>query len=173
LKLTAPLEGRRVLVREHVESDLEAFHAWRGDRGVMQFLSWSSRSLEESRASLAEAIAEQSRPDRTRYYFAVVRRDGGAIAGDVGLDLRGMEEAGLGWFLLPEHQGLGLATEAARLLIRFGFETLGLRALVASCDAENRRSEHVMQQCGMSQVGDAPRCSRAGRRLFYRLEEDF
>jgi RimJ/RimL family protein N-acetyltransferase len=169
LRLDAPLVGRRVSLREHVESDLDAYHAWRGDRAVMRFLSWRSRSREESRASLAAAIAEQSRTARTKYYLAALRLADGGIAGDVGLDLREDGEAGIGWFLLPGFQGQGIATEAAGLLIRFAFERLGLRAVVASCDSANRASARVLQKLGMTKVAEHPRASRTGTRLHYRL----
>ena len=170
MRLDAPLFGRRVSLREHVESDLDAYHAWRGDRAVMRFLSWRSRSREQSRASLADAIAEQSRADRTKCFLAVERLADGAIAGDVGLDLREDGEVGIGWFLLPGFQGEGIATEAAGLLIRFAFERLGFRAVVASCDSENRASSRVMRKLGMTKVTEHPRESRTATRLHYRLE---
>jgi len=170
LRLAAPLVGPRVSLREHVESDLDAYHAWRGDPAVMRFLPWRSRSRDDSRVSLAEAIAEQASPGRTKYFLAVERLKGGVIAGDVGFDLRENGEAGLGWFLPPAFQGQGLATEAAKLLIGFAFEHLRLRAVIASCDSANHASERVMQKCGMTPIARTPRTSRSGIRLHYRLE---
>lgn len=162
--------GSRVRLREHVESDLDAYHAWRGDPESMRFLSWRSRSREESHASLAEAIREQSNPSRTKYFLAVEWSADGTIAGDVGLEVRERGEASLGWFLLPEFQGRGLATEAAGLLIAFASAALGLEKVVASCDASHTASERVMQKCGMTLAATAPRVSRPGTRLHYHLD---
>ncbi|MCZ6463460.1 MAG: GNAT family N-acetyltransferase [Proteobacteria bacterium] len=60
------LVGPRVRLREHTPEDLDAMHAWLGDREVMRFLSWGTSSLDETRAHLAECIAEQARPRAER-----------------------------------------------------------------------------------------------------------
>lgn len=169
MKLESPLACPRVRLREHVASDLDAYHAWRGDPEVMRFLSWRSRSREESRASLAEAIREQSNPGRTKYFLAIEAAADAEIAGDVGLELAEDGAAGLGWFLRPEFQDRGLATEAAVRLISFASEILGVGEIVASCDAMNTPSERVMQKCGMTLARRAPRASRPGTRLHYHL----
>ena len=49
----------------------------------------------------------------------------------------------------PDHWSKGLATEAARAMIGFGFERLGLEYVVASTDAPNIASIRVMDRAGM------------------------
>ena len=46
--------------------------------------------------------------------------------------------------------GRGLATEAARAMIRYGFETCGLPRVVASADAPNIASLRVMEKAGLA-----------------------
>ena len=170
MRLGAALVGPRVRVREHTPADLDAFHAWRGDPVAMRYLPWRSRSRAESRAALADAIAQQRLSERARYFFAVDLAGTGDRIGDVGFDLRPDGEAGFGWFLRPEWWGRGLATEAARLTIDFAFARVGVAAVVASCDARNRASERVMQKCGLVRVGASPRRDEATARLHYRRE---
>src|SRR3954447_15363850 len=55
----------------------------------------------------------------------------------------------VGWRLAPARWGRGLATEAARASIAFGFERLGLRSIVAVVDARNERSLRVTEKLGM------------------------
>ena len=50
----------------------------------------------------------------------------------------------------PGHWSRGFATEAARAMIRFGFEQTGLDFVIASADAPNSASLEVMQRVGMS-----------------------
>jgi RimJ/RimL family protein N-acetyltransferase len=58
-------------------------------------------------------------------------------------------EAELGWLIAPEHQGQGLATEAARALVDLCFGVLGVRRVVASTFEANRASWRVMEKAGM------------------------
>ncbi|MFC0191133.1 GNAT family N-acetyltransferase [Aureimonas pseudogalii] len=59
----------------------------------------------------------------------------------------------IGWRLLPEAHGVGLATEGARACLRHAFERLDLPELVSYCVVENRASEAVMRRIGMRLAG--------------------
>lgn len=59
----------------------------------------------------------------------------------------------IGWITNPEFQNHGYATEAARAVIKFGFEKLGLVIIYATCDARNGASMKVMEKIGMKRVG--------------------
>ena len=51
--------------------------------------------------------------------------------------------------LLPAYWSKGFATEAARAMIRFGFERLGFERIVASVDAPNAASIRVLEKAGL------------------------
>jgi RimJ/RimL family protein N-acetyltransferase len=55
----------------------------------------------------------------------------------------------IGWRLSPEHWGRGFATEAARAVLAFGFETLALDEIVSFTTAGNLPSRRVMEKIGM------------------------
>ena len=55
----------------------------------------------------------------------------------------------VGWRLSFEHWGHGYATEAARLALGYGFETVALQEVVSYTSATNRRSRAVMERLGM------------------------
>lgn len=55
----------------------------------------------------------------------------------------------IGWRLARPFWGQGLATEAARLALRVGFELLGQSEIVAFTALRNARSRAVMQRLGM------------------------
>jgi len=52
--------------------------------------------------------------------------------------------------LEPVYWGRGLATEAARAMIQYGFEQLSFDSIVGSTDAANTRSAPVMDRAGMT-----------------------
>lgn len=55
----------------------------------------------------------------------------------------------IAWRLKRSAWGKGYASEAAREVLRFGFETLGLREIVSYTARINRRSWQVMERIGM------------------------
>jgi RimJ/RimL family protein N-acetyltransferase len=58
-------------------------------------------------------------------------------------------EIEIGWRLRPAFWGRGYATEAARAVLRHGFDQLGLDAVVAEIDADNAASITVAERIGM------------------------
>jgi RimJ/RimL family protein N-acetyltransferase len=59
----------------------------------------------------------------------------------------------VGWRLSPAWWGRGLATEAARASMDFGFERLGLRSIVSIIDEGNLASLRVAEKLGMRPGG--------------------
>jgi len=59
----------------------------------------------------------------------------------------------IGWRLKPTKWRQGYATEAARAMMEFVFESTNLDSLAALCHQENKKSENVMRRLGMSYVG--------------------
>lgn len=76
-------------------------------------------------------------------------------------------QAELGWVLDPAHTGHGYATEAVRELIRYCFEDLGVRRIVANCFLNNDASWRLMERVGMRREAHAVRESlhRSGQWL--------
>ncbi|WP_316787572.1 GNAT family N-acetyltransferase [Thermoleptolyngbya oregonensis] len=70
-------------------------------------------------------------------------------------DLDSTPEIEVGYVLDCPFWGRGLATEAARASLQFGFDTLGLERIVAIARPENHASQRVMQKLGMTYEKDA------------------
>jgi ribosomal-protein-alanine N-acetyltransferase len=151
------LVGDRIILRDQVVDDLDAIHQWLADPETSRFLSWATRTKEETLLHLAEGICEQLKEDRQKYYLTMVLKDEGTVIGDAGIEVKkrgpGGGEGEIGYFLIKRYWGRGYATEAARLVIDYGFSQLGLHRITASCLAANAASERVMQKCGMVKEG--------------------
>jgi len=77
--------------------------------------------------------------------------DDGQFVGRGGLKyvhIGGNEEIELGYSLLPEYWGQGLATEVARACLSIGLDQLGLDNIVCFTLTTNHASERVMQKVG-------------------------
>jgi RimJ/RimL family protein N-acetyltransferase len=77
----------------------------------------------------------------------------GELVGDVILFWHSKEHRGgeIGYVFNPDFAGHGYATEAARAVLRLGFEDLGLHRIVARLDERNEASARVARRLGMRQ----------------------
>ena len=83
--------------------------------------------------------------------------------------------AEVGWRLLPQWWGLGLATEGARASIAHGFDVVGLPEILSFTVVTNARSRAVMERIGMRLAGefDHPRAEPEAhwkRHALYRMK---
>jgi RimJ/RimL family protein N-acetyltransferase len=74
----------------------------------------------------------------------------GTFAGDIGFWYLspGLREGMIGYSLLPEFRGRGLATRAVNLIARWTFDQVGVARLVAGTAPENEGSQRVLQRAG-------------------------
>ena len=129
---------------------LESTHAYASDGENTKYMMFlPNETLEETRQFLEASAREWRKPHPEYYEFAVLLND--AHIGGVNLYFDTAPDIGeLGWVLLPEHQGRGYATEAARAIMDFARNALGIRRFIAHCDAENAASQAVMRKLGMT-----------------------
>ncbi len=79
-----------------------------------------------------------------------------AFAGRGGLRhyrIEGDDVVELGYSVVADRWGIGLATEIARASLGFGFSQLGLARIHAFALAGNAASVRVLQKCGFTHVG--------------------
>src|SRR5690606_24018381 len=102
---------------------------------------------------LAERVASQTRiaAEGDKLVLAVERLDTGVLVGDVNLVWTNREhrQGEIGFVLHPAHHGRGFAREAGAVMLRLGFDELGLHRIVARCDGRNVASTRVMEKLGM------------------------
>jgi RimJ/RimL family protein N-acetyltransferase len=61
--------------------------------------------------------------------------------------------ANLGYWVHPDHQGQGYATEAVRLIVSYGFDELRLHRISATITAPNTASKQVVEKLGFVHEG--------------------
>jgi RimJ/RimL family protein N-acetyltransferase len=59
-------------------------------------------------------------------------------------------EIGLYYAISPAYQGRGFASEAARVILDYGFGELGLKRIIATTTYDNLASQAVMRKLGMN-----------------------
>ncbi|GKS95909.1 GNAT family N-acetyltransferase [Acidovorax sp. SUPP2825] len=138
----------RLRLRPWTAADRAPFAAMNADPAVMaHFSAPLARDASDAMADRIEALIAQ----RGWGFWAAdcLQGDSGPrFMGFVGLHTPSAELP-IGWRLARPFWGQGLASEAARLALRAGFEDLGLAEIVSFTTLGNQRSRAVMQRLGM------------------------
>jgi len=153
------LETKRLVIRDHRPDDIESVNGLLSDPEAMYFLpDLKTDSLGHSQENLDAALCEIGLDSRTRFFFCIESKEGSRYIGEIGftvrLDTPHGKVVNLGYFIRPEFWGAGIATEAAREVIRFAFEDLNVVKIETGCIKDNRASERVMQKTGMIKEAD-------------------
>lgn len=152
LRPTYPLETERLVLRPYADDDLTALHDIERRDGTARYLYNEPLDLDATRALLERRAAMTAiDDDHDDLALVAVLKVSGARVGHVMLQRTSREhrQGEIGYVLHPDHQGHGYATEAASLLLRLGFEELGLHRIVGRLDARNQASAKVLERLGM------------------------
>jgi RimJ/RimL family protein N-acetyltransferase len=146
--------------------DVELLHRMWTDTAVRRFL-WDDRVIDRGEAA---AVVEASMDSFRRHGFGMwVVHAADAPVGFCGLRHFGepSDDVEVLYGLLPAHWGRGLATEAARAVLRTGFAR-GLSRMLAGADPPNVASIDVMERLGMR--FDATRVIGGREAVYYAVD---
>ena len=154
LKDLPTLETERLILRKMTLEDVEAIFAYASDPEVSRYTLWEThRSIEDSRAFLEFEVSKREsggEPD-----WGIVYKGDHRFVGTCGIISWEPHHARaeIGYALSREYWGRNLMFEAARAIIRFGFERMSVNRIEARCIAENAASVRVMEKAGMTHEG--------------------
>ena len=144
---------RLVLRRWDLDADLDPFAAMCADPEVMRYIGDGST---QTRAQCADRLFafEAVWRERGMGLFATELTTAGEMIGFAGLAIPDflpeiMPSVEIGWRLARAHWGQGYATEAARAVLEYGFERVGLDRIVSVHAVGNEASANVMRKIGM------------------------
>ncbi len=138
------IRTERLLLRPFREEDWQGVLAYMSDPAVTTFLEEGLLDEAGSRSFVAHNLGDSAQA------LAVTHRKSGELIGHLVFHpWFGPRTQEIGWVLGRPHQGKGYATEAARALLVYGFETLDLHRVIATCQPENVASWRVMEKLGM------------------------
>jgi RimJ/RimL family protein N-acetyltransferase len=145
------LEAERLLMRRLVPSDLDDLYALYRDSDIRRYFPEGTLNLEETREELE--WFRNGHPDHPELgLWATIHEPTGAFVGRCGLlpwTIDGVDEVEIAYLIAKPYQRQGLGAEAARALVRHGFETLGLKRLIALIDPENKPSIRTAMRVGL------------------------
>lgn len=154
LRPAYPIETARLTLRPFRPDDLDDLYAYQSRPEVVRYLYWDARDRVQVQKYLNGKLGLTALEEEgDGLVLAVVWREVGRMVGQVSLEWLSREhrQGEIGFILNPEYQGRGLATEAAEVMLRLGFDGLGLHRIVGRCDARNLASAALMERLGMRQ----------------------
>ncbi|WP_246188218.1 GNAT family N-acetyltransferase [Paenibacillus tengchongensis] len=149
-----PLQGPRLKLRELLPEDAEAlFKIWT-DPLVAPWLDAPPLTSEGETLQLIGQLRQMSQDEESLRWS--ITGPEGTVIGSCGYNfwqLPGAYRGELGCELAPSCWGQGYMHEALRLVMDFGFGTMGLNRIEALCHPDNLRAEQLFGSLGFRQEG--------------------
>lgn len=144
------IETQYLVLRPFLPDDADTYFTQiLGDAAVMKTLSTRQPVPYDS---MADILARRQRHwDEFGYgMFAVTIKENGILIGHCGLFfMPDVQETEIAYAIGKSYWGFGLGTEAARAVLRFGFETVQLARIIAVAFPDNTASLRVMEKIGL------------------------
>ena len=143
------LETERLILRKWTDADAESLFEYAKDPDVGPIAGWPPhQSVEESLSIIRNVLGGDE-------CYAICEKENGKAIGTIELKLNGHtdmterdDECELGYWLGKPFWGRGYMPEAAKELIRHGFEDLHMRAIWCGYYDGNQKSKRVQEKVG-------------------------
>jgi [ribosomal protein S5]-alanine N-acetyltransferase len=145
------IETPRLILRELAESDAERLFEIYREPGLLEYFSVGPpETVEDARAAIRRHLLRYE--EWGFGLWATVLRESDELIGRCGLILQNLDwgkEMEVAYIISRAQWGRGLASEAARAIRDYGFQTLKQERLISLVHVDNERSKHVARAIGM------------------------
>lgn len=141
------LESERLLLRQITDDDVNEVFEMRSNPDVMKFVPRPLVTTKEE--ALAHIKLIQNKIEENEgINWAITLKGNPKLLGIIGHYKISWENlrSEIGYMLLPEYQGMGIISEAVKLLIDYGFNTMKMHSLEAVIDPRNQASAKVLEK---------------------------
>ncbi|WP_255701051.1 GNAT family N-acetyltransferase [Dyadobacter sp. CY323] len=145
-----PIKTTRFVLTKMTSADGDKYFRLSNNENVMKYVTGYSLTREESDAMLESFLSEYGRNTYLGRYL-IEDRLNGELVGAAKLDRVGSDME-IGYRIMEEQWGKGIATEIASALIKFGREVLKYRNVIAYVNVNNAASVRVLEKAGMTNV---------------------
>jgi len=151
------LKGARLTLRSYrVEDAAMQAEVIRASFAALEpWMPWARADHSTEMAAAWLSSNHEARAKGTAYEFAIVDNRSGTFLGGAGLNhLDALNKvANLGYWVRSDRAKHGIATEAARLLVTWGFRELKLNRIEVMAATENLASQRVAVKLGATREG--------------------
>jgi RimJ/RimL family protein N-acetyltransferase len=150
------LKGKRVLLRPVKRADISYFLKWFNDPEVIQYLTLYLPMTEMSEEKFIEELGTTRAKSVVLFVIEVVEGDSTKPIGNCSLDEVDSKDHKAGFGMVigeKDYWSKGYGTEAARLIINYGFQQLNLHRISSGAFAFNERSIKLHKKVGFREEG--------------------
>lgn len=152
---TVELKTERLILRRfEIEDAAQMFNNWSSDEQVARYMRWGAhKDINDTKTVLIKRIEKYN--DIKTYLWAITLKETNEPIGSIGLICSNEYDmcAKVAYCLGRSYWGKGIAAEALREVIRFGFLKVNLNRIEAYHSINNYASGKVMQKAGMKFEG--------------------
>ncbi|MEY9971026.1 ribosomal-protein-alanine N-acetyltransferase [Lysinibacillus sp. RC46] len=151
------LKTERLTLRPITLNDVEAMFLYASSEHVARYVTWDAhKSLDETKDFIALILSGYQ---QGQHFFWGIEYEQKLIGTIDFVSINTTHKfAEVGYVLSEAYWNKGITTEAAKKLIDFGFNELGLVRIQARCFEENIGSQKVMEKSGMHFEGVLRKC---------------
>jgi [ribosomal protein S5]-alanine N-acetyltransferase len=148
------LETERLLLRKITLEDVEDMYSYASNEEVSKYVTWEThKTLSDTKEFVEFVIAQYE--NKKVAPWGIEYKENGKFIGTIDFVSWSLKHhvAEIGYVLSQDFWGKGIVTEAAKEVIKFGFNNMDLVRIQARCFVENIGSSRVMEKTGMSFEG--------------------
>ncbi|WP_207344517.1 GNAT family protein [Arthrobacter sp. E3] len=145
--------GPRLSFRDFTAGDISAVHEFASDPDLTRWSAWGPNTWEQAASFVADAAGEHLKEGRSAFSLAAVLE--GKVIGSVAIWTTDRDDrtGELGYTFHRSYLENGYATEATSQLLKFGFDTLKLERISATCHPGNIGSNRALENGGFTLEG--------------------
>jgi ribosomal-protein-alanine N-acetyltransferase len=148
------IETERLILRGFRNEDASEVQRLAGDKAIASTTLRIPHPYEDGVAGKWIGTHREDFEQGRIVHFAITEREKGYLMGAIGLTInKEHENAELGYWIGKQYWNNGYCTEAAKAVLRYGFEVLGLNRIYAQHFKRNAASGRVIQAIGMLYEG--------------------
>ncbi len=143
------LETERLILRRFSRADWKDLYEYLSCEAVVKYEPYGVFSEDECSLEAAKRSQQEA-------FWAVCLKENGKLIGNVYFHQQEPKEFltwEIGYVFNPGYYGRGYATEGCREILRYGFERLNARRVIAMCNPDNTPSWKLLERLKMRREG--------------------
>ncbi|MCD6012165.1 MAG: family N-acetyltransferase [Flavipsychrobacter sp.] len=140
----------RLQLRKIEVDDIPSLVKYAGNKKISDYVLNIPYPYNEPDAVFRISYVVQGFKNKARYVFAIILKETGEFIGEIGLHMDSNNgTAQLGYWVGERFWNKGIATEAVKKVLEFGFTKLELNRIFATCHVDNPASGKVLLNNGL------------------------
>lgn len=158
---SVPLETERLVLKAQTMAEQKRLWEILMTKGVYDYYLSSPKHLKDKIQKwwIQEQyyrIKMQYANEPTTFEWSIFLKENNECIGKIGLRLGKVEQdiTDIDWYLEPSYQRLGLTYEAAKKVLDYMFESVGISEIKTDVAKINAPSWHVLEKLGFERIGE-------------------